>query len=92
VSSTPDWIERLLAADPGDAGCDEVMAVMDVYVDLRAAGLDPEARHPGVAAHLPACDTCTDHVRGLLAAVSDAHLVTAGSGLPTPTRGRCRGR
>lgn len=71
MSNTPEWIERFLAADPRDAGCDEVMNVLHIYVDLQAAGVDPEERYPGVTAHLAACDACAEDVRGLLAAVAD---------------------
>jgi hypothetical protein len=69
-----EWVERFLAADPQDAGCDETMAVMHVYADMRADGLDPEARFPGVAAHLAACQSCADEGRGLLEAVLDDAL------------------
>lgn len=65
-----EWIERFLAADPQDVGCDEVFRVMHMYVDMCAEGLDPRARFPGVAAHLAACRSCTDDVRGLLEAAS----------------------
>jgi hypothetical protein len=78
LSETPDWIERFLAADPRDVGCDEVMAVLHIYVDLQATGLDPEERYPGVAAHLAACDACAEDVRGLLEAVSDEGLTAGG--------------
>lgn len=44
---------------------------MHVYVDLQAAGIDPEDRYPGVAAHLAACESCAQDVEGLLAAVRD---------------------
>lgn len=66
MSSTPEWIERLLAADPRDVGCDEVRAVMHVYVDLRAAGIDPGERYAGVASHLDSCGACAESVRGLI--------------------------
>ncbi|MFE4468103.1 hypothetical protein ACFRFH_04725 [Leifsonia sp. NPDC056824] len=85
MSGTPEWIERLLAADPRDVGCDEVMAVMHVYVDRRAAGLDPEERYVGVTSHLDSCGACAESVRGLLAAVVDADLQ---NGMDTSAPGR----
>jgi len=72
-----EWVERFLAADPRDAGCDEAVAVMHVYADLLAAGADPEERYPGVTAHLVACESCAEDVRGLLAAVLDGDLQAA---------------
>lgn len=69
-----EWIERFLAADPQDVGCDEALAVMHVYADMRANGLDPEVRFPGVAAHLAACQACADEAQGLLEAVLDDAL------------------
>jgi len=66
-----EWIDQFLAADPRDVGCDEAVAVMHVYAEMRADGLDPEARFPGVTAHLAACESCADDVQGLVDAVLD---------------------
>jgi hypothetical protein len=65
------WLERLLAADAHDVGCDETRAVLHVYVELLAAGVDVTDRHPGVAAHLAACESCMESALGLLVAVQD---------------------
>jgi hypothetical protein len=65
-----DRLERFLRTDPRDVGCDEVMAVLHVYVDLVAAGEHAAGRYPGVAAHLAACGTCEEDFAGLLAAVT----------------------
>jgi hypothetical protein len=64
-------LERFLRTDPGDVGCDEAMAVLHIYVDLVAAGLDGAGRYPGVAAHLLACGPCGEDFAGLLLAVTD---------------------
>lgn len=64
-------LEKFLATDPQDVGCDQAVAILHVYVDLLAVGIDPAARYPGVAAHLAACGPCADDVAGLLAAVQD---------------------
>jgi hypothetical protein len=64
-------LERFLRADPRDVGCDEAMAILDVYVDLVAAGEDAAGRYPGVAAHLAACGPCGEDFNGLLLAVSN---------------------
>jgi hypothetical protein len=62
-------LERFLRTDPGDAGCEEAMAVLHIYVDLVAAGDDAAGRYPGVAAHLLACGPCGEDFTGLLTAV-----------------------
>lgn len=77
MSNSSEWIDRFLAADPNDVGCDEVMAVLHIYVDLRAAGLNPDERYPGVAAHLAACTACAEDVAGLLEIVSSNELRAA---------------
>lgn len=66
-----EQFERFLATDPRDVGCDESMAIMHVYVDLLADGIDVTEKYPGMAAHLAACGPCAEDVRGLLAAVQD---------------------
>jgi hypothetical protein len=63
-------LERFLHADPRDVGCAEAMAVLHVYVELAAAGQDPAAEYPGIAAHLAACGPCGEDFAGLLAAVT----------------------
>jgi hypothetical protein len=65
-----DWgrLERFLALDPADAGCDRAMDLLHVYAELAAA--DPAAaahRYPEVAAHLRACPPCGDDLDALLA-------------------------
>jgi len=64
-------LERFLRTDPRDAGCDEAMAVLHVYVDLTAAGVDAAGRYPGIAAHLAACGPCGEDFAGLLSAVTN---------------------
>ena len=65
-------LERFLATDPADAGCAETVELLHAYVELVAAGEDPEQRYPGVAAHLRSCGPCLDDYHGLLAAVREA--------------------
>lgn len=65
-------LERFLATDPADVGCDETLELLHAYVELVAAGEDPEQRYPGVAAHLRSCGPCLDDYQGLLAAVREA--------------------
>lgn len=63
-------LERVLATDPSDVGCEEAIAVLHVYVDLVASGEDPAGRYPGVVTHLAACGPCGQDFKGLLAAVT----------------------
>jgi hypothetical protein len=63
-------LERFLRTDPRDVGCDEAMAILHVYADLIAAGIDAAARYPGAAVHLAACGPCGEDFAGLLAAVT----------------------
>lgn len=64
-----ELFERFLATDPREVGCDEVMDVLHVYVDLLATGVDASTQYPGVAVHLEDCEPCSEDVRGLLAAI-----------------------
>jgi hypothetical protein len=59
---------RFLATDPADVGCEETIELLDVYADLVLAGEDPEARLPGLTAHLRDCHPCAEDLEGLLAA------------------------
>ena len=63
-------LDRFLAADPRDVGCEQALKILHVYVEMvlkDAPGLAPH-RYPGVAAHLAACGPCDDDFQGLLAA------------------------
>lgn len=64
-----EGLERFLATDPRDVGCDETMAVLHLYVELLADGVDAADHYPGLAAHLAACGPCGEDADGLLAAV-----------------------
>lgn len=63
-------LDRFLQTDPRDVGCSEALEILHVYADLAAAGLDPQQRYPGVAAHLRACGPCGEDFTGLLAVVT----------------------
>jgi hypothetical protein len=63
-----DTLERLLRTDPGDAGCGETLAALDVFAEFTL--IDPPAarrKHPGVSIHLSACEACALDFEGLLA-------------------------
>jgi RNA polymerase sigma-70 factor (ECF subfamily) len=62
------WADELLAADPGDAGCDFTFQLLDRYVEAELHGPVPAQRFPSVAAHLRGCRACLQDCQGLLAA------------------------
>ena len=65
-------LDRFLATDPRDVGCEQAMQILHVYVELvHDNGNDEGAarRYSGVAAHLAACGPCGEDFHGLLAAV-----------------------
>ena len=64
-----DKVLMLLCIDPADVGCDHVIEVMDLFVELVLKGEDPEGQLPGVSAHLLGCPPCGQDVEGLLAAI-----------------------
>jgi len=77
----PPWLDDLLAADPGDAGCDLAFHVLGRYAEAELNGTGPESRFPGVAAHLRRCEACHQDYQGLLAAIEGlrarpAHEIT----------------
>jgi hypothetical protein len=64
-------LERFLKTDPRDALCGQTMEILHVYVEETAAGVDADALHPEVAAHLESCPPCAEDCEGLRAAVGD---------------------
>lgn len=61
-------LERLLATDSRDVGCDEAFEHVDVFVELTLANADAAGRFPGIAVHLGHCPSCAQDLQGLLAA------------------------
>ncbi|MGZ4179690.1 MAG: hypothetical protein ACXVUL_03255 [Solirubrobacteraceae bacterium] len=61
-------LEELLRADEGDAGCAAGEDILDAYVDLELAGVDPAKVYPGTAIHLRSCPGCRADHEGLLEA------------------------
>ena len=62
-------LERFLATDPRDAGCERALEMLHVYAELCLAGEHPERRFPGIAVHLQACGPCAQDLAGLIAAI-----------------------
>ena len=63
-------LTQFFTVDPRDSGCEDTMALLDVYVDSVVAGQDPETTMPGITAHLRSCLPCRMDFEGLLAAVT----------------------
>lgn len=67
--STWAVLDRFLAADPRDVGCEQALEVLDLYVEMLLE--DPlglaGCRLPGVTIHLASCGACDDDFQGLLA-------------------------
>ncbi len=64
--SRQNVVRTILGADEPDAGCDEGMEVLDVFVDAEVAGRPAAALFPAVAAHLAACADCREDHEALL--------------------------
>lgn len=62
------WLAGLLAADPGDTGCDVAFQSVDRYAEAELAETGAPRRFPGVAAHLACCGPCGVDYQGLIAA------------------------
>ncbi|HKR69695.1 MAG TPA: hypothetical protein VJT16_12715 [Streptosporangiaceae bacterium] len=62
------WLRPLLAADPGDTGCDVAFQALDRYAEADLTGSDAQPNFPGITAHLAGCQPCGQDYQGLLAA------------------------
>ncbi len=62
------WLAALLAADPGDTGCDVAFQSIDRYAEAELNETGAQRRFPGVAAHLACCGPCGVDYQGLIAA------------------------
>ena len=55
-------VARLLGPEGPEVTCEECFELLDEYVELEVAGADPDARLPGMRAHLDGCPAChEDH-------------------------------
>jgi hypothetical protein len=55
-----DLLARLLGPEGPEVSCDACFELLDQYVDLELAGKDPDARLPGMRAHLEGCPACRE--------------------------------
>ena len=73
-----DPLESLLGPAGPEITCEACFGVLDEYVDAELAGEDPDARIPGMRAHLHGCPACREDHESLRA------LAARGPG-PRPT-------
>jgi hypothetical protein len=64
-------LQRFLATDPKDVGCEQALELLHIYAELVASDAAAQERYPGIAAHLKACGPCSQDFDGLLAAIGD---------------------
>jgi hypothetical protein len=64
-------LNEFLRTDPRDVGCDLALDALHAYVEMAAAGANPEAVFSGLAAHLRSCSACSGDHEGLLRAVRE---------------------
>jgi hypothetical protein len=64
---TPAWAARLLGPGRPELSCEECFAQLDQYVEVEVAGASPDARIPGMQAHLEGCPACREEHELLLA-------------------------
>jgi RNA polymerase sigma-70 factor (ECF subfamily) len=62
------WLADLLAADPGDTGCDVAFQSIDRYAEAELDETGTRRRLPGVEVHLACCGPCGVDYQGLTAA------------------------
>jgi hypothetical protein len=55
-----ELVGRLLGPEGPEVSCDECFELLDEYVELELAGTDPDARLPGMRAHLDGCPACRE--------------------------------
>ena len=62
----PDCLlKRLLGPAGPELGCEECFDLLDVYVEAELADADPDARVPGMRAHLEGCPACAEEQASL---------------------------
>jgi hypothetical protein len=62
-------LHRLLGPTGPELGCDECFELLNRYVELELAGVEPELSVPGMRAHLEGCPACAqdrDSLRSFL--------------------------
>jgi hypothetical protein len=70
VGTRAQKLAQLLGPAGTEIGCDECFEALDEFVELELAGLDADARIPGLRAHLDGCSACREEHDSLVALVA----------------------
>jgi hypothetical protein len=65
-----DSLERILGPTGYEVSCEQCFELLDEYVELELAGIDADARLPGLRAHLEGCPACREDHESLRELVS----------------------
>ena len=68
--TTVQKLGQLLGPAGAEIGCDECFDLLDEFVELELAGLDLDARLPGLRTHLDGCSACREEHDSLVALVT----------------------
>jgi hypothetical protein len=71
-SERRELIARLLGPAGHEVTCDECFELLDEYVELELAGVDPDRRLPGMREHLQGCPACSEDHDSLRDLVSES--------------------
>ena len=69
VHTSRELIDRVLGPADPEVSCEACFELLDQYVDRELSGEDPDARLPGMRAHLQGCPACLEDHESLLAFV-----------------------
>ena len=58
-------MSELLGPRGPEIGCDACFDLLDEYVDMELAGVNADARIPGMRAHLQGCPACREEHESL---------------------------
>lgn len=61
----PETLDRLLGPDAPELTCEECFDHLDRYVELTLAEESPDAKVPGMRAHLEGCPACAEDFESL---------------------------
>jgi hypothetical protein len=64
-------LRRVLGPGKPELSCDQCFEELDRYVELEAAGGDPDSKIPELRAHLEGCPACAEDYASLLALVEN---------------------
>ena len=53
-------LNRVLGPTEPEVTCEQCFELLDQYVELELAGADPDAKLPGLRAHLAGCPACRE--------------------------------